>query len=211
MLNLFRRIHLNRFLLSVSLSSFAITQSFPIYAVPQINGQNIAAMVRLERVIEKFLKSKKKGNKEIISCLKDVKKEIETSFGLKFNMDQCLNMVKDEVRRNGVAVPDKKFDTYRNMLKSKKIIAKGHKNDKQDQEEKEMSSYLVFGVTCSLVGFFLMCTRIPVLVTWGERLVTMGVGACAKSLSDANDENNKKKKEEEERDRQRNQNQPNWV
>lgn len=203
MFNIFRGVHVNRILLSISLSSFALTQAIPLHAlqedpIQKINAQNILGMVRLEKAVEKFMKSKKKGRKEIISCLKEVKKEIETSFNVKFNTDSCFNMVRNEIRRQGVGVSDRQFSIYRSMLKDKKIISKGgRKNDKEDQEQKEVPTYLVFGITCSLVGFFLMCTKIPVLVTWGERLVTMGVGACAKALSDANDENEEERKKRE--------------
>lgn len=202
MLNIFRSIFLNRIFLSVSLSSFTLTQAIPLHAVQEdpnskFNAQNILGMVRLEKVIEKFIKSKKKGTKEILSSLKDVKKEIEASFNIKLNTDFCLSMAKYEIQRQGVGITDNQFSTYRSMLKDKKIISKGGKNDKEDQEQKDMPSYLVFGVTCSLVGIFLMCTKIPVLVTWGERLVTMGVGACAKSISDANDKNEEERKRRE--------------
>jgi hypothetical protein len=203
MFNIFRGVHVNRILLSISLSSFALTQAIPLHAlqedpIQKINAQNILGMVRLEKAVEKFMKSKKKGSKEIISCLKEVKKEIETSFNVKFNTDSCFNMVRNEIRRQGIGVSDRQFSIYRSMLKDKKIISKGgRKNDKEDQEQKEVPTYLVFGITCSLVGFFLMCTKIPVLVTWGERLVTMGVGACAKALSDVNDENEEERKRRE--------------
>jgi hypothetical protein len=78
------------------------------------------------------------------------------------------------------------------------VMAKhGHDKDKdkEDKEEVVIPALLVYGVTCSLCGLFLMVLPIPACKDWGARMVVAGVTACANSLCSKVDENNKKDKD----------------
>ena len=49
--------------------------------------------------------------------------------------------------------------------------------DKDDKEEIVLPSLLVYGVTISLCGLFLMCIPIPACKEWGGKMVVAGVTA----------------------------------
>jgi hypothetical protein len=78
--------------------------------------------------------------------------------------------------------------------------AKHHKHkhhtdeDKKDEDEVVLPSLLVYGVTVSLCGFFLMCLPIPACKEWGSKMVMAGITACANSLTTEIDKNKEKEK-----------------
>lgn len=77
-------------------------------------------------------------------------------------------------------------------------MAKHSRDKDKDDDKKEevvIPALLVYGVTCSLCGLFLMIIPIPACKDWGARMVVAGVTACANSICSKTDENNKKDKE----------------
>lgn len=67
--------------------------------------------------------------------------------------------------------------------------------DKDDKEEIVLPSLLVYGVTISLCGLFLMCIPIPACKEWGGKMIVAGVTACANSLCSENDKKNNNDKD----------------
>lgn len=54
--------------------------------------------------------------------------------------------------------------------------------DKDDKEEIDIPPLLVYGVTISLCGLFLMCIPIPACRDWGSKMIVAGITACANSI-----------------------------
>jgi hypothetical protein len=83
MLGLFNRHMFSRFVMGILLPTFTLTSVCPGHAigVQKDIGLNEAALIlRLEKLVEKMIKSKEKGVDKIIGCLVDIKNEIELSF-----------------------------------------------------------------------------------------------------------------------------------
>lgn len=230
--NIFARHYINRALLSTVLSTFTLTYAVPVQAAPlqfQVGLNEIAFMVRLEKLVEKLVKSENKGIDKMVECLIDIKSEIETSYNTKINIDYYVDQVGKEINKTGHKTPKKELDALKKKLKSKDkkhkshalyladtmylegyqfnafdeemmVMAKHGKDkdkDKDDKEEVVIPALLVYGVTCSLCGLFLMILPIPVCKDWGARMVVAGVTACANSLcakADEDKKNNKDKK-----------------
>ena len=234
MLNVFRRHYINRALLPAILASFTLTYAVPLPAQQfQFNlGLNeIAFMVRMEKLVEKLVKAEGKGIDKMVEYLVDIKNEVETSCNVKINVDKFMDDVGSELKKKGQKAPKKEFDAIKKKIKSRDKKHKGHahylanvmhvegytmneldeemfvndymmkasKHDKdKDKDEKEeivLPSLLVYGVTISLCGLFLMCIPIPACKDWGSKMVVAGVTACANSLCSENDKNKDKDKD----------------
>lgn len=232
MLNLFRRHNINRALLPIVLSSFSLTYAVPLPAQQfNVNVNDIAFMVRMEKLVEKLVKSDGKGVDKMVEYLVDIKNEVESSCNVKINVDKFMDDVGSELKKKGHKAPKKEFDAIKKKIKSRDKKHKGHalylantmyldgyemnehdevmmvgdfmaksakKNDKDkdkdDKEEVVLPSLLVYGVTISLCGLFLMCIPIPACKDWGSKMVVAGVTACANSLCSENDKNKDKDK-----------------
>ena len=80
------------------------------------------------------------------------------------------------------------------------LLARSHqskkdKDDDKDEEKIEVSATLVYGVTVSLVGFFIMLLPFPGCNDWGKRILFWGLSATGGCLSQQSDQNRKDEKE----------------
>ncbi len=232
MRSIFRRHNINRALLPIVLTSFTMTYAVPLPAQQfQVNVNEIAFMVRLEKLVEKLVKSDGKGIDKMVEYLVDIKNEVESSCNVKINVDKFMDDVSSELKKKGQKAPKKEFDAIKKKIKSRDKKHKGHAvylantmyldgyemnehdevmmvgdfmaksakkhdkdKDKDDKEEVVLPSLLVYGVTISLCGLFLMCIPIPACKDWGSKMVVAGVTACANSLCSENDKNKDKDK-----------------
>jgi hypothetical protein len=235
MLNVFRRHCIHRALLPAVLTSFTLTYAVPLPAQQfqfQAGLNEIAFMVRLEKLVEKLVKSEGKGIDKMVEYLVDIKNEVEASCNVKINVDKFMDDVSSELKKKGHKAPKKEFDAIKKKIKHKDKKHKGHAlylantmymdgyemnehdevmmvgdfmaksakkdkdkdKDKDDKEEIVLPSLLVYGVTISLCGLFLMCIPIPACKDWGSKMVVAGVTACANSLCSENDKNKDKDK-----------------
>lgn len=127
MFNLFRRLNLNRVLLPIVLSTFTLTYTVPLPAQYfDIGFNQIAFMIRLEKSVERLVKSDKKGTDSILDAFIEVKKEIETSYNTKLDIDYYMNQVGNELKKQGQKVPKKEFESIKKMIKKKEKKAKNH-------------------------------------------------------------------------------------
>lgn len=191
MVNFNLRHNLNRALLLTILSSFTLTCATPLHAAPQIGLNEITFMVQIEKQVEKLLKSKDKSVDKIIEYFIDIKSHIESIYKVKFNLDDCFNQISKELTRQGIQNPKKELDAIKRKIKHKSHANHLYKA-KQDKEEVVLPSLLVYGVTVSLCGMFLMCLPMPACKDWGAKLVVAGITASANSLCSKNDENKRK-------------------
>lgn len=79
------------------------------------------------------------------------------------------------------------------------LMAKHGSKDKDKEDEKEeinVPAQLVFGVTLTLCGVFLMAVPIPACKVWGERMVQSGVIICGNCISNKVEEDKKKDKKQ---------------
>jgi hypothetical protein len=125
--NIFNRYNINRALLSVTLISFSLTYPIQIQSAPPqgVNFNDVAFFVRLEKEVERLVKSEGKPIEKIIECLVDVKHEVETYYNTRLDIDQYMKNVEREIKKQGVKVPKKELD-----LIKKKIKAREKKNNK---------------------------------------------------------------------------------
>ncbi|CRX39588.1 hypothetical protein [Estrella lausannensis] len=227
MVNLFNRNCFNRLIFCSVFTSFTLTSSTPNYIAPvRLETFSEAAfMFRLERLVNKLTESKGKSCDKIIGYLVDVKREIESSYGLRFDLDRCMGEIENEIKKGGQKPPKKELDVIKSKIKKQDKKHKKHAeylastmyienyefnkadeelmlfdtrmgkdSDQRDEDDVELPSLLVYGVTVTLCGFFLMCLPIPVCKDWGGRMVVAGVTACANSISTKVDEDKKNKK-----------------
>jgi hypothetical protein len=66
------------------------------------------------------------------------------------------------------------------------------KEDDKDDEEVVLPAVLVYGVTMTLCGLFLMVLPIPVCKEWGSKMMFAGVTTCAGCICSHIDEDKKK-------------------
>jgi hypothetical protein len=165
-----------------------------VYAAPQAGANEIAFMLNLKKRVEKLLTSKDKGIDKIISAFVDMKCDMEACYNMKFNLDECFNRISKELSNQGLQTPSKEFDSIKKLIKHNEKKYSKHLMGKDSQEETELPSLLVYGVTVSLCGMFLMCLPIPGCKDWGAKLVVAGMTATANSLCSENDKNKKKEK-----------------
>lgn len=76
----------------------------------------------------------------------------------------------------------------------------GHDKDKNkdndnDKEEVYVPAQLVFGVTLTLCGLFLMVVPFPACKPWGERMIASGFVICGNAISGKADNENKEEKD----------------
>jgi hypothetical protein len=81
-----------------------------------------------------------------------------------------------------------------------KPLTTKHKHDednkeKKDEEKVEVPLTLVYGVTVSLVGFFVMILPFPGCKDWGVRIMMMGISATGGVLSNQAEQNRKNEKD----------------
>jgi hypothetical protein len=127
MANIFRNLNFNRILLPIVLSSFTITYTIPLPAQQlNFNFNEVAFMVRLEKLVEKLVNSKDKSTESMVSYFVDIKQEVEMNYNINFNIDQYINRVQQEVQKKGVKPNKKHFDTIRKIIKKKDVKAKKH-------------------------------------------------------------------------------------
>ena len=188
------------------------------------HANDAAFMVRMEKLTQKLVKSKEKDTNSIIECLVNIKNEIETSKKIKINLDSYMNQVEKEMSKKGVEVSKKQYDAIKKKIKQKDKKTKNHaryiarvmyfedyemnafdeeamfiskrvKDEDKEDEEVVLPSILVYGVTLSLCGVFLIALPIPACKDWGAKLLLAGISACSGVLCTTNDENKKKDKE----------------
>lgn len=125
--SIFNRHYINRALLPIVLSTFTMTYALPLPAQQFDFGFNeVAFMIRLEKVVERLVKSDKKGTESILDSFIDVKQEIESSYNTKLDIDYYMNQVGNELKKQGQKVPKKDFESIKKMIKKKEKKAKNH-------------------------------------------------------------------------------------
>lgn len=221
--------------ISLILTSFSLTYAIPIQAVPptcQIGLNEIAFMVRMEKLVEKMWKLEKSGNREkMYELALDIKQEVQGALGKEIDLNKCLDSVENEIKKNGNKPPKKEFDSIRKSLtkkdkKNKKhayylactmdiegyqfnehdenlfddnlmFMAKSGKDkdkDKDDKPELEVPAHLVFGVTLTLCGVFLMFLPIPGCKVWGDNMFRAGIVVCGNAICNKTEEDKKNEK-----------------
>lgn len=127
MRSLFSRHYINRALLPIVLTSFTLTYAVPLPAQQfQVNVNEIAFMVRMEKLVERLVNGKDKGVDKIIGYIVDIKNEVETSCSVKINVDKFMDDVGSELKKKGHKAPKKEFDAIKKKIKSKDKKHKGH-------------------------------------------------------------------------------------
>ena len=236
---IFNRWHAHVGILSLILTSFSLTYAVPVQAQQfQIGFNEIAFVIRMEKLVEKMWKLEKSGNKDkMYDVALDIKQEVEVALGRQIDLNSSLDNIEKEIKKNGIKPPKKEFDSIRKVLnkkdkKNKKharylactmdiegyqfnehdeilfdeytpLMAKsGHGKDKDKDDDKpeiDVPAHLVFGVTLTLCGVFLMFLPIPGCKAWGNNMFRAGIVVCGNAICNKTEEDKKKDKEKDER------------
>lgn len=210
MANLFTRYYINRSLLSLVLGAFSVTGILPASAIEcDLNLTDVAFAIKMERLFEKFMKLEKSSRADkIFDTLLDIKQELEIYYGVQININQGLNEVEKRLKEQKINIPKKQLQAIRKELnkrekkhhKAQHLTAYETKHDDKDKEEEEefsVPTQLVFGVTLTLCGVFLVCIPVKFCQDWGARMIQSGFlvcGNCICTYQDKKDEKNKKDK-----------------
>lgn len=153
-------------------------------------------------------------NIDLSKYLDDVEREVKKQ-GHSFKKGQFKQIknffIKDNKKRKNhkgflaCAIYDEtQFPNYLNEsldFHESLIAAKSHdKNDKKDKDDREeekieVPATLVYGVTVSLVGFFIMLLPFPGCNDWGKRILFMGLSATGGCLSSQAEKNKQEEKD----------------
>lgn len=228
MARFFSNNNINRVILSILLGAFTLTFNVPIQAQQLAIGINEVAFVyRIEKLIEKIWKLEKSQNKDkMYEAIIDLKAELETSCGIKIDLDKHMDNLESELKKKGYKIPRKQFDAIRKAIKKKEkkhsdhskylaaiIYLEGYelntfdeevmfpeyiakrdedKDESKDEEEVYVPAQLVFGVTLTLCGLFLMVVPIPACKNWAKEMVASGVIICGECISGKMDDDKNK-------------------
>lgn len=234
MARIFSRHNINRFVISTVLSTFTLTYAVPVHAAPPQLGagfNEVAFLYRVEKLVEKIWKLEKSENKDkMYDTIIELKREIETSCGIKVDIDKHMDNLEKQLKNRGIKPPKKEFDAMRKAIKKKEkkhhkhakylalvmhmdgyeinahdeelmfpepLRAKYGKDKDEDKEEVYVPAQLVFGVTLTLCGLFLMVIPIPACKPWGERMIASGVVICGNCISGKMDNDHKEDKDKD--------------
>lgn len=202
----------NSFTLFIALLSTSLAN--PVQAYAKINEIKFA--IQTEKIIEKLLRSKDKSPEKMIGYALDLKKQIEKSFNFKFFTKDYLDWTCDLLKQQtGQSLTKGQYEYFKKAFKVKDAyhnIFHGeldsyeidfdesiiNEMSKKVEADKDVPPALVWGVTLTLCGLFMMATRIPVCVEWGSKMVMTGISACAGSICTEIQNNKDKDKDQAE-------------
>lgn len=103
MANIFNSHKFNNFLLCSVLVTFsvAILTPSPCSAV-SVNPNDVAFGVRLQKLVDKVLKYKDKGeSNKLLDTMIDMKQEVENYTGVSIDLNKQIDDVEKEIKKNG--------------------------------------------------------------------------------------------------------------
>ncbi len=128
-----------------------MTYSVPLPAIQcQVEPNEIAFMLRMEKLVEKLLKSEKKGNDGIIRALVAIKSEIETSYNINFNVNYYFDEIGKELNKQGIKTPKKEFDIIKKLIKK---CEKKHKHHAEYIKTKMFDDHYQFNFEDELLFY----------------------------------------------------------
>ena len=107
--------------LALTIGSFTSVTTLPAsnYQM-QIGLNDVAAGVRIGKLLEKAKKNFEKGNlKDLIDNMLDLKSEAETLTGQKIDLDKSIDQVFNDVKKQGVKVDSKTQKEVKKIIKNK--------------------------------------------------------------------------------------------
>jgi hypothetical protein len=212
----------NHLVLSSALLTFTVT-SIPVPCHSQINvtADDVLFGYRMEQIVEKLFKAIKKENADkAIDLMLDAKREIEAYSGQYIDLDQKLNEIENEIKKEGAKIPKKEFGALRKMLKKREKRANHRafymeycfqegityepleeealymaKNGQEDGEEIIIPIRLIVGVSAALVGVFIVVVPVipPPIKPYGTRLMGSGLMMALDACYDCYDERQRQK------------------
>lgn len=101
--------------------SLAVLTPPPCYAVNAgVNFNDIAFGVRLEKLVEKVIRYKDKGDSnKLLDTMMDIKAEVQGYTGVAINMDKQIDQVEKEIKQSGGKVNKDDMKKLRKVIKSK--------------------------------------------------------------------------------------------
>jgi len=209
MLNINRIHHINGMLLSTIL--IAITSTFTISldaTSSRVVPHYLTHYVRLEKMKNRLATSysNDKSSKKIVDYALDIREEIESNFGLRFEIEKVFLEVEYELDRAGVAISQADMDAIKHYFhkREKKFDHKSSwdlpvsqedefeftelgvvvkKKKTIEEKEHKISRELLYGVTMALAGEFFMILPAPDAKEWGSHMIDNGIKICSNVVS----------------------------
>lgn len=206
MLSLFLSNRFNNIVLSTVLGFFTVTHAYPIGFPNQLYAENNPIILyEIASIMENVYGMENSNDTDrMYELIVKLKRHLETRFNIKISITKFMNILDNEIQCQGFKVQKKQLDAIKKLIKKKeKEITKKEKNSdfctcyedeeweddewmysvekpqpKENEEKIYISSQLVFGVTLTLCGLFIMLLPIPACVNWGEQMVSSGVSVC---------------------------------
>lgn len=202
------------------LASFTLTTVVPLGAFdPQPFYNQSVFIYKMEKLVKKLMKLENSKNiNKMLDTVMDIKHEIEATCGISIDLNKSINEVKAKLHENDLKISSKKMGNILAVLKRKEnnylkkrseimeymylddqyiIESKTTKEDNLDMaedEEIQAPAQLVFGVSLTLCGVFLMVLPFPMCKPWGERLIQSGIIVCGNCLANKVEEDKQKEK-----------------
>lgn len=121
MVNIFNTAKFNSVLLCGTLVAFSMTTiSVPCHAAQgfNVNLNDVAFGIRIEKLVEKIIKLKDKGDsKRLIETMVEVKQAVEGYTGQNINLDKQLDQVENDMRKSGAKYSKTDMKKLRSILK----------------------------------------------------------------------------------------------
>lgn len=121
MASIFNTPKFNNILLSGVLITFsmAVLTPPPCYAI-NINPNDVAFGIRMEKLVEKVLRYKDKGeSNKLLDTMVEMKQVVEGYTGVSINLDKQLDEVEREVKKKGGKISKQEMKELRKVIKKK--------------------------------------------------------------------------------------------
>lgn len=228
MVNIFRSSRLNALCLCSTLTVFSVSTVPQLHAFSsyQMNvGLNdIAFGFKIEKLIEKINKYKDKmDSNKLLETMIELKVEVEGYTGQKINLENQLDQIEKEIKKDGGKLKKDEFKKIRKIIKDKEkrsnhkamymadcmaygieynteieclnFMAKhGHDMD-EEKEEVVLPIRVTIGVTVALCGLFLMFVPIPICQAHGPTIMRTGVALAVEGTFNRVEQDQEKEKE----------------
>jgi hypothetical protein len=173
--------------LSASFTFVSITT--PSLHAFEFNLDDAIWLTRVEKLVNNFKKLGKSNSKhKIYKGFYELRKDLENELNVKFDTKQALKVLKKSLERNA------EFDEKQIDAAAHEIQSCSKKGEYKEDAKLKVKGGLAFGITLSLAGLFLYCTKIPAVQYYADWMIKAGGGIILKSMCEKLDESSEKKR-----------------
>ena len=193
---IFNNVQFSYFWLYCALITFPMAQIAP--PLHAIQSESLAQLdddsfLIITRIIDTLSELKKKGKiNEMIDFMLDVKEEAESHLGYTICLKEQLKEVQKLVKEEGKEISKKHLDSFKKILKKRekkrnktafgiRFRSKKNQESEDDDEKVELPVKMVFGITVTLCGLFVVFLPHPAATSAGFWIMCFGIERIAES------------------------------